>query len=284
VIDASGYTADLSKQAGLHPGFTRYGVGAEYELIAPDCRQDEAVLIMGNRYAPCGYAWAFPWGEHRVRLGVGILHADSTANPKEYLPRFLAEAGNFDINLSGYQIKENHFGLVPADGIAKYFVSPGLMAVGDAAGQASLIAGEGIRLSMRAGLLAGQTAAQAVKKGQFERRDLISYERVFNAQYRRNLKIGYLLNTSLARWNDERWDQGVELLKSVPDRLLTQLLQSEFSSLDFTLWLASRPRLWPKALKYGLKMIGTKFQFPRDNDQTNSKLKNPNKSKVRNLK
>jgi digeranylgeranylglycerophospholipid reductase len=196
----------------------------------------------------------------------------------------LAEAGNFDINLSGYQIKENHFGLVPADGIAKYFVSPGLMAVGDAAGQASLIAGEGIRLSMRAGLLAGQTAAQAVKKGQFERRDLISYERVFNAQYRRNLKIGYLLNTSLARWNDERWDQGVELLKSVPDRLLTQLLQSEFSSLDFTLWLASRPRLWPKALKYGLKMIGTKFQFPRDNDQTNSKLKNPNKSKVRNLK
>jgi flavin-dependent dehydrogenase len=237
-------------------------------LIAPDCRQDEAVLIMGNRYAPCGYAWAFPWGEHRVRLGVGILHADSTANPKEYLPRFLAEAGNFDINLSGYQIKENHFGLVPADGIAKYFVSPGLMAVGDAAGQASLIAGEGIRLSMRAGLLAGQTAAQAVKKGQFERRDLISYERVFNAQYRRNLKIGYL----------------VELLKSVPDRLLTQLLQSEFSSLDFTLWLASRPRLWPKVLKYGLKMIGTKFQFPRDNDQTNSKLKNPNKSKVRNLK
>ena len=49
VIDASGYRCVISRQAGLHQGFGRFGVGAEYELIAPYCRQDEAVLIVGNQ-------------------------------------------------------------------------------------------------------------------------------------------------------------------------------------------------------------------------------------------
>src|SRR5207248_7502748 len=32
VVDAGGHRAQMSKRAGLHPGFTRFGVGAEYEL------------------------------------------------------------------------------------------------------------------------------------------------------------------------------------------------------------------------------------------------------------
>jgi digeranylgeranylglycerophospholipid reductase len=255
LIDASGYTADISKQAGLHGGFTRFGVGAEYELFAPDCRQDEAILIMGNRYAPSGYAWAFPWGKGRVRVGVGILHADSTANPEDYLSKFIGEAAGFDINLAGYQITERHFGLVPADKLISRLVAPGLMAAGDSAGQASQIVGEGIRLSLQAGQLAGQTAARAVLKGTYDRRALIDYERQFNSSYHKNLKAGYLLNKSLAHWDDAKWDKGIDILKSVPNRLLTQMLQSDFSTRDFAWWLARKPRLWPKFIKYGLKVI-----------------------------
>ena len=256
LIDASGYTGDISARAGLHPKFKRFGVGAEYELIAPDYPQEEAVLIVGNRYAPCGYAWAFPWGNGHVRLGVGILHSDSTANPKEYLQKFLEESPIFGINLANSQIIEQHFGLVPADGVVNKLVGNGIMAVGDAAGQASLIVGEGIRLSMWAGRLAGETAANALKKGRYDRQELKNYERVFNSKYQRDLKIGYLLNTSLARWSDARWDAGIELLKSMPNDLLAQLLQSQFSSPEFALFLAARPRLWPKVIKYGVKMLG----------------------------
>jgi digeranylgeranylglycerophospholipid reductase len=258
LIDASGYTGDISAKAGLHPRFKRFGVGAEYELIAPDYPQDEAVLIMGNRYAPCGYAWAFPWGKQHVRLGVGILHSDSTANPKEYLQKLLTESPVFGINLANHQIVERHFGLVPADGLVDKLVGNGIMAVGDAAGQASLIVGEGIRISMWAGRLAGEIAARAVKNGHYDGAEMKSYEQVFNSKYRRDLKIGYLLNTSLARWSDARWDAGIELLKSMPPELLAQLLQSQFSSSGFTSWLAARPRLWPKVIKYGIKMIGLK--------------------------
>lgn len=258
LIDASGYAGDISVKAGLHPKFNRFGVGAEYELIAPDYPQEEAFLMVGNRYAPCGYAWAFPWGNRRVRLGVGILHSDSIANPKEYLHMFLRDSPIFGINLADNQIVERHFGLVPANGLADKLVGNGIMAVGDSAGQASLIVGEGIRLSMWAGRLAGETAASAVKNGRYNSGELRHYEQVFNLKYRRDLKIGYLLNTSLARWSDARWDAGIELLKSMPIKLLAQLLQSQFSSPELASWLAARPRLWPKAIKYGIKLIGHK--------------------------
>jgi digeranylgeranylglycerophospholipid reductase len=111
---------------------------------------------------------------------------------------------------------------------------------------------------MWAGRLAGEIAARAVKNGHYDGAEMKSYEQVFNSKYRRDLKIGYLLNTSLARWSDARWDAGIELLKSMPPELLAQLLQSQFSSSGFTSWLAARPRLWPKVIKYGIKMIGLK--------------------------
>ena len=62
VIDASGHRASLSKQAILHAGFTRCSVGSEYDLSAPSCNQEEALLIVGSQYTPAGYAWVFPWG------------------------------------------------------------------------------------------------------------------------------------------------------------------------------------------------------------------------------
>ena len=49
VIDASGHHASLSKQAKLHAGFTRVGVGSEYDLSAPRCNQEEAFLIGGSQ-------------------------------------------------------------------------------------------------------------------------------------------------------------------------------------------------------------------------------------------
>jgi digeranylgeranylglycerophospholipid reductase len=71
LIDATGYRAALLKKAGVSSGHQRFGVGAEYDLYAPNYNQDEIVLIVGSTIAPSGYAWALPWGGHRVRLGVG---------------------------------------------------------------------------------------------------------------------------------------------------------------------------------------------------------------------
>src|SRR5580692_10342897 len=89
-IDASGYRSTLLKhgllkQSGLDPGFRRFGVGSEYDLYAPHCDPSEAVLLVGGTIAPSGYAWVCPWGRGRVRVGVGVVHPDSSEKPEEYL-------------------------------------------------------------------------------------------------------------------------------------------------------------------------------------------------------
>jgi digeranylgeranylglycerophospholipid reductase len=255
LVDASGYGASISKKAGLHTGFSRFGVGAEYELIAPNCDQDEIVIVVGSRYAPAGYAWAFPWGQERVRLGVGILHADSQANPKDHLQTFLQEAANLNINLKNSRIVESHFGLVPAEGMASRMAGHGIICVGDAAGQASLVAGEGIRLCMRAGYLAGRTAADAVLKKKYDKAMLSKYEKQFRARYSRNLNIGEFLNLRMSRWSDNVWDRRVEDIKAVPNDIILNLLQSEFSSWKFARWFITRPKFWPNLLGLGRRAI-----------------------------
>jgi digeranylgeranylglycerophospholipid reductase len=250
VIDASGHRASLSKQAQLHGGFTRFGVGAEYDLSAPRCSQEEALLIVGSQYAPAGYAWVFPWGEDRVRVGVGILHSDSRANPKDYLADVMEDIHRFGIDLIGSKVREYHFGLIPSSGLASQFAGDRIMAVGDAAGQATLVAGEGIRLSMQAGLMAGQTAVQAISDGRWDRSALIPYEQAFRSKYARNLRISHIINERISTWKDNQWDEHIRVLKTIPPKTLAKLIQSEFAVSDILSWILLRPALWPRAARY----------------------------------
>ena len=165
VIDATGYHSTLLKQAGLDPGFRRFGVGAEYDLYAPHCDQQEAVLIASSEFAPSGYAWVFPWGRNRVRAGVGIIHPDSPGNPDSYLDRFLSGIARYGVDLRGAQPIEHHRGLIPSEQFARSFTGNGIIGVGDATGQASSLLGEGIRWAIQAGRMAGEVAGRALELG-----------------------------------------------------------------------------------------------------------------------
>jgi digeranylgeranylglycerophospholipid reductase len=228
VVDASGYRAVVAKEAGLHSGFDRFGVGYEYDLYAPRCRQDEVVIVVGERYAPAGYGWIFPWGEDRVRVGVGVHHADTRASPQRHLDLLMEEAKNLGVDLRDASIREHHVGLVPAEKLPERLVSDGLLAVGDAASQATLVAGEGIRVSLVGGEIAGRAVADAVASGDTSAHVLSRYESAFRAQFERKLRIGYALNRRLARLDDRGWDRSVRALRRFPPEAVALLLQSEF--------------------------------------------------------
>lgn len=229
LIDAAGYRSTLIKQAGLDPGFGRFGVGAEYDMFAPRCDQREAVLVVGEEAAPSGYAWVFPWGANRVRVGVGIIHPDSPAKPGDYLDRFVANAGDYGVDLRGAQPVEHHSGLIPSERFAKTFTGDGIIGVGDTAGQASSLLGEGIRWAIRAGRMAGDTAASALERGDTSRRALVEFEHDWRKQCGLDLRIAHRLNQRIAGWDGPKWDARVELLKILSPAEFAEALQTNLT-------------------------------------------------------
>ena len=249
LIDASGYKASMLRHAQIHPGFARFGVGSEYDLYAPNSDQGEAVLVVGSQVAPAGYAWAFPWGKKRIRVGVGILHTDSNAHPDEYLDNFVQRSEAFGLNLDGAQPVEYHFGLIPSEGLAESFVGNGIMGVGDAAGQPSALVGEGIRWAIRAGRLAGSIAGEAVAERDVSRKFLFRYQDKWKAEYGMNLHIAYEINKKMAQFDDEKWDRKTELLKLFDAHQFGQALRANFLAGWAVHLLWSHPKLLKESFK-----------------------------------
>jgi digeranylgeranylglycerophospholipid reductase len=242
VIDATGYRSTLLKQAGLDPGIRRFGVGAEYDLYAPHCDEREALLIAGSAFAPSGYAWVFPWGRHRVRVGVGIIHPDSHENPGGYLDRLLGSLDRFGVNLKGAQPVEHHTGLIPSECFAPKFAGNGILGVGDAAGHASSLVGEGIRWAIHAGKMAGEVVADAIQKNDVSRDALRAFENQWIKRYGKDLRVAHKLNERLSGWDDRKWDERLEVLKLLtPDQFL-EALKTNLTGGWLLKFAASHPR------------------------------------------
>ena len=229
VIDATGYRSAVMKQAGLDPGFERFGVGAEYDLFAPHCDQSEAVLMVGG-VAPSGYAWVFPWGRNRVRVGVGIIHPDSRGRPEEYLDRLMRALPGMGVNLKGAQAVEKHEGLIPSERFAERFAGDGILGVGDAAGHASSLLGEGIRWAIHAGRMAGEVVADALDRGDVSRAALAVFEKRWRKRFGADLKLAHRINQRIARWDDQKWDRRMELVKRLSPEQFAEALKTNLTS------------------------------------------------------
>jgi digeranylgeranylglycerophospholipid reductase len=247
VIDATGYRSALLKQAGLDPGIRRFGVGAEYDMYAPHCDQREAVLFVGSELAPAGYAWVFPWGRHRVRVGVGIIHPDSHEKPDAYLDRLVAGVDRYGVNLRGAQPLEHHAGLIPSECYAARFAGDGILGAGDAAGQASSLLGEGIRWAIHAGKMAGEVAARAIEKGDVARATLAEFERQWGKRFGRDLRIAHQINRRIARWDDRKWDERMEVLKLLTPDQFVEALKTNLTGGWLLRFLAANPKALAQA-------------------------------------
>jgi digeranylgeranylglycerophospholipid reductase len=229
VIDASGFSCTLSTRTSLHAGYKRYGYGAEYDFYAPNYDQDSLYLIMGSQVAPSGYAWAFPRGKGRVRLGVGVIRPDVDVDAREYLDTFAERLPSLAPVFSGASPVEYHTGLFPSEGVVEHFVGEGLLATGDAAGHGSTLVGEGIRFAIYSGQMAGAVAAEAVRAGDSSAQFLARYDRQWRARFGREMDISYIVNQRIAAWSDAKWDEGVDMLKRLTPTQAAELLRGDYS-------------------------------------------------------
>jgi digeranylgeranylglycerophospholipid reductase len=230
VVDASGFSCTLATRTGMHEGYRRYGFGAEYDFYAPHYDPDELYLIMGSQVAPAGYAWAFPRGRGRVRLGVGVLRPDTEADAREYLDTFAARLPSLAPAFAEASPVEYHTGLFPSVGVAPRFAGAGLIATGDAAGHGSTLVGEGIRFAIYSGQMAGTVAGESVRAGDSSAEFLMRYERRWRARFGREMDLSYIINQRIAAWSDASWDEGVELLGRVSPAQAAQLLRGDYSA------------------------------------------------------
>jgi len=251
LVDATGYRSVLLKQAGLDPGFERFGVGAEYDFHAPHCDQREAVLIVGDQVAPSGYAWVFPWGRKRVRVGVGIIHPDSAEHPDKYLDRLVEKLRSMGVDLRGAQPLEHHAGLIPSERFAERFTGNGILGVGDAAGHASSLLGEGIRWAIEAGRMAGTVVADSLQAGDVSGAALARFDKIWRKRFGRDLQVAHRINRRIARWDDRKWDQRTELLKLLTAEQFAEALKTNLTGKWMWRFLASNPRAL--ALAAGLR-------------------------------
>lgn len=228
VVDASGHTGFLARAAGMRPGNDRSAVGIELEMHAPSHDPDEAVFWLGDDVAPGGYGWAFPCGQGRVRVGVGVVRPNSDAEPRVLLDHLVDVFRDRAGPTAPLGAVELHSGLMPVlPPRATSLVADGLVVVGDAAGQGSTLLGEGIRYAITAGRLAGRTLVDAA--GDFTASGLAAYPRQWHRRLGRDLAISYAVNTRICDYRDADWDRAIRRLDRLRPKQAARVFASDFS-------------------------------------------------------
>lgn len=229
-IDASGFARHIGVRTDMGKAFHRYGFGAEYDLYAPEYPQDELFLIMGSAYAPNGYAWAFPHGNGRVRLGVGVLHPDNDDDARVYLDRIMRDIPQLARYFKGASPLEYHTGLFPSEKYLERFSRDGLLLAGDAGGHGSTLVGEGIRFAIYSGQMAGEVAAEAVKAGDTSAEFLGRFDKRWHTCFSRDMDIAYMINKRIAAYSDAEWDDALDLIKRLTPAQVAQALRGDFTA------------------------------------------------------
>lgn len=258
VIDATGHAGTVARKLGLSKGFQRVGLGAEYDLYAPGWPPNRVAFLFGRKYAPAGYAWVFPHHNNRVRLGVGVIRPDTSAEPQQYLEQILLNAHILDGSLSRVSRLEYHAGVIPSEIYLEKTVSDGVMIVGDAGGLISTLLGEGIRFAIDIGRMAGAVAAEAVRQMQYHEGFLRRFDKMWRQKYERIFRLGASLNRRLAAYSDGQWDRRLGLLSGLQPQLLPIILKGEFTPRNVMRIVKSNPEFLTTAVLSALK---SKFKF-----------------------
>ncbi|MDE1766156.1 MAG: NAD(P)/FAD-dependent oxidoreductase [Thaumarchaeota archaeon] len=243
VIDASGFYSVVGKAMGLASQWRRFGAGAEYEAYVEKIDPQTWYLMVGQKYSPAGYAWVFPLGGNKVRIGVGVGKPESQADATQRLLELLEKRPKPLDELGRIVPVEFHYGLIPNEGLRPSTVDDNLVLVGDSAGQANPLVLEGIRYAIEFGRKAGEVAASAVNSGDTSRKYLRPYEdsmrKAIGSKIASAIKVQY-------RWlglSDEEWDKEIGIIDDLSAEEFLDFVKAEFGLANMIKLAASHPKL-----------------------------------------
>jgi geranylgeranyl reductase family protein len=187
----------------------------------PLAGMEDAEALMAFFHGLPGYGWVFPReGDCSIGIGTGPAHI------KRARMELAAMVARY---ASGTRVRSWWGALIPSAGSADFFDAPaagkGWMLIGDAAGHADPITGEGIMYA----LWSASLAADALAAG-----DIPSYDRAWRAAYGRNLADG--ARTKRLYYNSTLVELSVALAlrSSTFGRLLYDAINDEIDYGSFT--------------------------------------------------
>lgn len=256
VIDASGFYSIVGKSLGIVLPWKRFGAGAEYEAYVDKVDPDTWHLMVGSQYSPAGYAWVFPLGKNKVRIGVGVGKPNSQADASKLLLELLEKRPRPLNDLGRIVPVEFHYGLIPNEGLRESTIDDNLIMVGDSAGQANPLVLEGIRYAIEFGRTAGRIGAEAVLQVDTSKEYLKTYEgamkKAIGSKIAAAVKVQY-------RWlnlSDQEWDKEIEIIGELSAEEFLDFIKAEFGMTDMLKLAAHHPKLALRQLFQFLKNSG----------------------------
>ncbi len=172
VIGADGVETMVGRWAGLDTRVPARDMEscAQYVLQGIDFNPDAIYLQFSTAIAPGGYAWIFPKGVGVANVGLGVVALKSDGrNARQYLDDWVRRRFPGGTR-TGYTV-----GGVIVHTTIKQTYGDGVLVAGDAAHMINPLSGGGITNAMKAGRLAGKTAAAAICAGDTSEHRLAAY-------------------------------------------------------------------------------------------------------------
>ncbi|MDR2944890.1 MAG: NAD(P)/FAD-dependent oxidoreductase [Methanosarcinales archaeon] len=220
VIGADGVESKVGRWAGLDTTLKLSDIetGVQYLMTNIDIDEENIEFYMGNQYAPGGYVWVFPKGPGRANVGIGLLGSKikEGGRPIDYLDKFIEN------RFPNGKIIEMNYGGVPVSGGMEKIYGAGIMLVGDAGRLTDPLTGGGIKHALWSGELAGITAAEAVKAGDFTEKFMKKYQKAWDDKGGKILSRDLILKNYYIGMTDEEVNK---IAKSIEGMDFTGVLE-----------------------------------------------------------
>jgi geranylgeranyl reductase family protein len=185
LVGAGGHQCPIARHLGARPGAEAAVVAQEIEFRltpgqAAGClvRPDTPELYFCDDFR--GYGWCFRKGDH---LNVGLGRQDSHDLPAGVREFFRKVVSSGAVPADAPRTMKGHAYLL-RDLSAREIVGDGALLIGDAAGLAATMSGEGIRPAVESGLMAAATIAASAPD--YGRSRLQEYARRLDQRFPRN--------------------------------------------------------------------------------------------------
>jgi geranylgeranyl reductase family protein len=213
VVDASGFSSVIRNKLDspyVEKEILKSDIALCYrevlELRMPLAEPEVARVFLGGEYSPSGYAWVFPKGPQTINAGVGVTGGKGKGSPKKLFQAFKDKYPLF----YGSKVLVGNGGAVPVRRPLWSLVADGVAFVGDSALMVNPIHGGGIGAGMRAGIILGEVAKEAIARRNLTARGLWDFNTRFLANFGRRLASLEIFKRLLVDVIDEDINFGFE--------------------------------------------------------------------------